>query len=494
LAVTGIDLSGATVRDLTNNDADLSGAITNPSGVLIIDTTAPTLTLVADQAVHATGPNGAAVTFAATATDLVDGTDPVVFKDGNIVVHSGDIFGLGTHTITASATDAAGNIASESFSIKIVDAPPVVAALTDSVGEDGPSFSQNLLSGATDADLGDQLAISALDTTVTTAGGRSLAFGTDYTLSGSTLALTAAGFAKFSTLAASQTDQAVFHYDVSDGVVATANMLTLTINGADDAPAFTSTANFTVAENSTPSGTLGAVDPEHDAFVFARAGGSDQAFFAVDAHTGALRFVNSPDFETPEDANHDNVYDLVVSATDSFGASNTQTIHVSVTDIAEIGQTIKGGNGRNNIKGTTGNDTITGGNDNDRLDGGDGNDNISGGNGNDILIGGRGNDILDGGNGNDMIDGGGGNNQLFGGSGNDTFAFGPGFGKNVIADFQHGDHLEFDGVLVNYQAVQAAMDQVGADTVISLGADHIVTLQHVSASSLHASDFLFGPL
>jgi hypothetical protein len=39
--------------------------------------------------------------------------------------------------------------------------------------------------------------------------------------------------------------------------------------------------------------------------------------------------------------------------------------------------------------------------------------------------------------------------------------------------------------------VQAAMSQVGANTVISLGAGHEITLQNVTASNLHASDFLF---
>jgi VCBS repeat-containing protein len=399
----------------------------------------------------------------------------------------------------------------------------------------------------------------------------------------------------------------------SNGTVA------ITVTPVNDAPVFTSSADFSVAENQTAVGSVIAIDPEHDAFVFAKAGGSDQAFFAINAHTGALSFVNAPDYETPEDANHDNVYDVVVSATDAFGASSTQTIHVNVTNLSEPGKIINGGNGNDILTGTTGNDTIDGGNGNDTINAGDGNDNVSGGNGNDILIGGRGNDALDGGNGDDTLDGGVGNNQLFGGDGNDimragngnnlfdggngddtitagdgnntinsgngndtiavgngnntittgngndritagdgnnticggngneivtlgngnntfvggngndqvtasngnnslsgangndvfrvgtgnntltgggssdTFVFGPGFGKNVITDFAHGDHIEFDGgAFANFQAVQAAIHQVGADTVISLDPGHTITLQHYYAANLHASDFLFG--
>jgi serralysin len=83
--------------------------------------------------------------------------------------------------------------------------------------------------------------------------------------------------------------------------------------------------------------------------------------------------------------------------------------------------------------------------------------------------------------------------MLSGGNGDDTFAFGPGFGKDIINDFTHGDHVEFDGgVFANFQAVQAAMHQAGSDTVIGLETDHAITLLNVAANSLHASDFLFG--
>lgn len=212
------------------------------------DTAAPVLTPLADLTTHATGSNGAAVTFAATATDLVDGTDPVVFKDGDTVVHSDDIFALGSHTITAAATDSAGNTASESFIIKVVDAPPIVTSLTPSVGEDGRTFSQALLAGASDPDPGDLLSVAGLEASLTTTGGRTLATGIDYTLIGSVLALTTAGFAKFNSLAGLQTDQATFHFDVSDGILGTANTLTLTVVGANDAPVL---ANQTASQSAS---------------------------------------------------------------------------------------------------------------------------------------------------------------------------------------------------------------------------------------------------
>ena len=93
-----------------------------------------------------------------------------------------------------------------------------------------------MLAGASDADAGTQLSIANLDATVTTSGGRVLALGIDYTLNGSTFALTQQGFARFNSLGALQNDQAVFHFGVSDGLLTASNALTLTVIGANDAP------------------------------------------------------------------------------------------------------------------------------------------------------------------------------------------------------------------------------------------------------------------
>src|SRR4029450_6369692 len=126
-----------------------------------------------------------------------------------------------------------------------------------------------------------------------------------------------------------------FDYTVSDGTLSDTGTVNLTVNPVNDAPVFTSSASFTVAENHTAVGSVTAVDPEHDVFTFALAGGPDPGLFSIDAHTGALASASAPEFETKQDADHDGVYDLVVSAPDALGASRTQTVHVTVTDVAE---------------------------------------------------------------------------------------------------------------------------------------------------------------
>lgn len=83
--------------------------------VTVQDTTAPTLTVPADQTAIATSTAGAAVDYpAATATDLVDGDVTPSCSPA-----SGSTFALGTTTVTCTATDAAGNASSGSFTVNV---------------------------------------------------------------------------------------------------------------------------------------------------------------------------------------------------------------------------------------------------------------------------------------------------------------------------------------------------------------------------------------
>jgi Ca2+-binding RTX toxin-like protein len=99
-------------------------------------------------------------------------------------------------------------------------------------------------------------------------------------------------------------------------------------------PAFASpTAAFTVDENTTTVGTIVAVDTPP--LTYTIAGGLDAALFAIDGSTGALSFVGAPNFETPTDDGADNIYDVIVRATDSFGGFAEQAIAVTVTNANE---------------------------------------------------------------------------------------------------------------------------------------------------------------
>ncbi|WP_284186858.1 cadherin domain-containing protein, partial [Zoogloea oryzae] len=95
-----------------------------------------------------------------------------------------------------------------------------------------------------------------------------------------------------------------------------------------------STAGVSVAENTTAVTTVAATDPDGAAqtLTYSLAGGADQAKFQINGSTGALSFLVAPNFEAPTDADSNNVYEVIVQVGDGTGATDTQTINVTVTN------------------------------------------------------------------------------------------------------------------------------------------------------------------
>ncbi|MFA5017957.1 MAG: DUF4347 domain-containing protein, partial [Methylobacter sp.] len=114
-----------------------------------------------------------------------------------------------------------------------------------------------------------------------------------------------------------------------------ANLDDITLNNIHlPGPSFTSgtTANF--AENATGTVYTAAATASGGTVSYSVTGGADQAKFNIDSSSGALTFVSSPNFESPTDAGTDNVYDVVITATDSNGSA-TKNVAVTVTNVNE---------------------------------------------------------------------------------------------------------------------------------------------------------------
>lgn len=173
-----------------------------------------------------------------------------------------------------------------------------------------------------------------------------------------------------------------------------------------------SSAAVAVAENATAVTTVAAADADGGAVAYAIAGGADAARFTINAATGALAFVSPPDFEAPADAGSNNVYDVIVSASDGT-YSDQQALAVTVTNVLE-GNVITGTGSADTIASTK---TVAGQPFATAYE-----DTIYGLGGADTLMGGGGADIIDGGSGNDLIYGDAGADRLTGGIGADRFA------------------------------------------------------------------------
>jgi hypothetical protein len=116
----GITIIQYTATDLAGNTATAYQSVT------ITDTTPPVLTLPTQVTAQATGPSGAAVAYAATATDLVDG--PIV---PICTPTSGSTFAFGTTLVTCTATDAHNNQATGTFNVIVQNnVPPTLSIIS----------------------------------------------------------------------------------------------------------------------------------------------------------------------------------------------------------------------------------------------------------------------------------------------------------------------------------------------------------------------------
>jgi hypothetical protein len=120
-------LFAITTTTVNCSATDAAGNVAHASfTVTVQDTTPPTLHLPADITVSADANCVKVVTYTATATDIVDLTDPVVCTPA-----SGSTFVLGTTTVNCSSTDHHGNTATGSFSVTVNDTtPPTVTSVT----------------------------------------------------------------------------------------------------------------------------------------------------------------------------------------------------------------------------------------------------------------------------------------------------------------------------------------------------------------------------
>ena len=88
------------------------------------------------------------------------------------------------------------------------------------------------------------------------------------------------------------------------------------------------------AENGTdPVGTYMASDPDDGDTITWSLSGADAASFTI-SEDGILSFAASPDFETPGDADMDNMHGIV-AATDSGEATDSIDVTVTVTNVNE---------------------------------------------------------------------------------------------------------------------------------------------------------------
>jgi hypothetical protein len=259
LIVSSFNLNGATVQDSTGNNVDLSGATNyNPAGTLQIDTVAPAapanlsldsstdsgtvgdgITNFAQVKIDGTAEAGSTVMLYDSNGTTVIGTGTADATTGALGITT-SVLANGTHSITAIATDAAGNVSavSSAYAVTIdATAPTMTSIATSGAG---------ITNGTGDLDAGKVVTLTvnfSSAVTVNTSGGAPT-----LTLNDSSTATYAGG---------SGSTALTFSYTVAAGqntpdlVVSSFNL-----NGATVSDMAANNANLTGATNYNPAGTL----------------------------------------------------------------------------------------------------------------------------------------------------------------------------------------------------------------------------------------------
>ncbi|NKB55076.1 MAG: hypothetical protein GKS00_01960 [Alphaproteobacteria bacterium] len=121
---------------------------------------------------------------------------------------------------------------------------------------------------------------------------------------------------------------------VSDGAHTVPQTITVTVTDVNDnRPVINSADAVSVGEESATF-VMEVTATDADAgttLTYSIEGGADRLRFTIDENTGALAFIETPDFENPRDTDGDNVYSVMVQVSDGL-RHDRQTITVTVTD------------------------------------------------------------------------------------------------------------------------------------------------------------------
>src|SRR5262249_44850288 len=125
----------------------------------------------------------------------------------------------------------------------------------------------------------------------------------------------------------------------NDGANNTAQSITVTLTDTNDnSPIFQSGTTGSEFENSPTStvaydadATDADLTPAFSTITYSLSAGGDNEFFNIKSTNGQVTFKVSPNFEAPQDADNNNVYDIVVHASDG-AHDTTQNVAITVND------------------------------------------------------------------------------------------------------------------------------------------------------------------
>lgn len=301
-----------------------SVTISSAATASIAENSATTATVI-DVNAAASNASSGAITYTLGGTDAASfnidaSTGIVTFKA------SPDFETKSSYSITVTANAAANGTtpaasATQTIAVTVTnvnEAPRITSATSATVAENTAITAPVYTATATDPDANTTLSYSL--------GGTDAAA---FTINATTGAVSLRAPADFETKSSYS-----FTVTASDGSLSSTQTVTLNVTNVNEAPVFSATTRTTTVAENVAAGTAlftagGAVDPDAGATVTYSLTGTDAAAFAVNATTGAVTFVASPNFEAKSS------YSFNLVATDQGGLSTSQANTVAITNVNE---------------------------------------------------------------------------------------------------------------------------------------------------------------
>lgn len=111
----------------------------------------------------------------------------------------------------------------------------------------------------------------------------------------------------------------------SDGNLEAKKTYKVKVRNKNEKPVITSDSTWSVYENETDIGSVSATDPENKDLIFSI---SDNSGISIDSSTGAMTFINAPDYETKS------TYSATITVSDGSKISQ-QDIQINIIDVNE---------------------------------------------------------------------------------------------------------------------------------------------------------------
>ncbi|MEO5346932.1 MAG: cadherin domain-containing protein [Magnetococcus sp. YQC-9] len=233
-----------------------------------------------------------------------------------------------TYVITVIVTDVGGLSDSKAVTITVTDvneAPVITSAASVSFAENGTGVAY--LATAVDPDAGDAVtwSLSGVDAEL-------------FTIDPVT------GDVRFKASPDFENPQDAGKNNGYDIVVAatdkkglaTSLAVAITVTDVIENPSITSGSTATFPENGTGIAYQATALPPGVGDVFTwTITGVDAGRFSINPTTGALSFLVPPDFEAPTDNGVNNVYDILVTVTNTKNLSDSKAVAITVTDVNE---------------------------------------------------------------------------------------------------------------------------------------------------------------